>query len=237
MTEILKFKNEDFRPDRQDVLSNQGIMPGEVLPAAIERLCSDALDLLSKVAEPIGVMLEVEQAEFTRIYAGEGLNETSTPVGDIYPRAEDLALFAVTLGARVPQEIKRRFDGGDLAIGAMLDAAASVATDRLAAETEARFKLRLMTRGRDRVRLGVLRYSPGYCGWHISGQKKLFEKINPQQVGIALRESYLMEPLKSVSGVIIAGPAEIHNFRMSYRYCEKCRARGCRERIRTLLAG
>ena len=24
----------------------------------------------------------------------------------------------------------------------------------------------------------VLRYSPGYCGWHVSGQKKLFELDN-----------------------------------------------------------
>ena len=136
-----------------------------------------------------------------------------------------------------PGEIKSRFDQGDLAIGAMLDSAASAAADKLAAITESRFKARLIADGRANSDVGVMRYSPGYCGWHISGQKKLFEKINPEQVGIALRDSFLMEPLKSVSGVIIAGPVEIHNFRMSYRYCDKCQARGCRERIRTLLAG
>lgn len=50
------------------------------------------------------------------------------------------------------------------------------------------------------------RYSPGYCGWHVSEQQKLFSLfpvVSP--CGIRLTESSLMIPIKSVSGVIGVG--------------------------------
>ena len=84
---------------------------------------------------------------------------------------------------------------------------------------------------------GVLRYSPGYCGWHISGQRRLFDYLDPGQIGITLRESFLMDPLKSVSGVLIAGPREIHRFTDDYDFCDQCDTRGCRQRLRALYAG
>ena len=83
-------------------------------------------------------------------------------------------------------------------------------------------------------RFAVLRYSPGYCGWHVSGQGKLFDYLRPERIGLSLRTSFLMEPLKSVSGVLVAGPKEIHEFSASYDFCSRCDTRGCRQRIRTL---
>ncbi|UCE26659.1 MAG: hypothetical protein JSW52_09965, partial [Candidatus Coatesbacteria bacterium] len=93
---------------------------------------------------------------------------------------------------------------------------------------------RLAKNGKLSPESGVLRYSPGYCGWDISGQKKLFEYLKPNDVGITLRESYLMEPLKSVSGVIVAGPAEIHDFELNYPFCRDCVTKFCRDRIKSV---
>ena len=199
----------------------------------IEALCTAALELLAEVAAPAGVLREISESDFEVVYQGEGRNEPRTPVEDIFTRAETLALFAVTLGPRVSREIEQRFQVNDLALGAMLDSAASVAADRLAGAAEDRLREVLSASGR---RPAVLRYSPGYCGWHISGQRKLFEFLHPEQIGISLRKSFLMEPLKSVSGVMIAGPREIHDFEMSYPFCSRCETRGCRARIRALPA-
>jgi hypothetical protein len=80
-------------------------------------------------------------------------------------------------------------------------------------------------------RPGRLRYSPGYCGWHLSGQRALFAALQPEEIGITLRESMLMVPLKSMSGVIVAGLPAIHAFADDYPFCGECRTRGCRERI------
>ncbi len=84
---------------------------------------------------------------------------------------------------------------------------------------------------------GVLAYSPGYCGWDISGQRKLFEFLKPETVGISLGESCLMQPLKSVSGVFIIGPKAIHLFDNCYSFCGRCTTHNCRDRIRALDAG
>jgi hypothetical protein len=49
------------------------------------------------------------------------------------------------------------------------------------------------------------RYSPGYCEWPLTGQKPLFDMIGVNPVGISLSESCLMQPIKSVSGIIGIG--------------------------------
>lgn len=50
------------------------------------------------------------------------------------------------------------------------------------------------------------RYSPGYCGWHVSEQQKLFSLFPvASPCGIQLTDSSLMTPIKSVSGVIGIG--------------------------------
>lgn len=49
------------------------------------------------------------------------------------------------------------------------------------------------------------RYSPGYCGWDVIEQQKLFRLMPDNYCGITLSESSLMYPFKSVSGFIGAG--------------------------------
>ena len=73
-------------------------------------------------------------------------------------------------------------------------------------------------------------YSPGYCGWHISAQERLFARLRPEQIGIRLNERFLMTPLKSISGVLVAGPARIHQVTGSYPFCAQCKSPACRER-------
>lgn len=49
------------------------------------------------------------------------------------------------------------------------------------------------------------RYSPGYCEWPLVGQKTLFSMIGNHGIGISLTDSCLMQPIKSVSGIIGIG--------------------------------
>jgi hypothetical protein len=236
MSEILEFSKEELTPARAAVLGNQGIPTGVFVPAEIDGLCTAALDLLSEVAAPAGVLREISKPDFENVYQGEGRNEAHTPVAEIYGSAENLALFAVTLGEPVSKGIDECFRSNELALGSMLDAAASIAADHLAELAANRFLEWLLREGRAAPTTRVLGYSPGYCGWHVSGQKKLFEYLRPEQIGITLRDSFLMQPLKSVSGVLIAGSREIHSFEMAYPFCSACETRGCRARIRALRA-
>jgi hypothetical protein len=236
MSEILTFSIEDLTPARDAVLENQGIPPGSDVNTEIDALCTTALGLLKEVAEPKGVLREISASVFAGVFRGEGQNEPSTPVGDVFPRAENLALFVVTIGPRATREITERFAANDLALGAMLDSAASAAADKLAALAERRFADSLAKRGEMFPGGRVLGYSPGYCGWHISGQRKLFDSLEPEQIGVILTDSFLMQPLKSVSGVLIAGPKEIHNVRATYQFCSRCKTRTCSGRAGASLA-
>ena len=49
------------------------------------------------------------------------------------------------------------------------------------------------------------RFSPGYCGWHVSQQQLLFPLFGGNTCGVCLTESSLMVPIKSVSGIIGLG--------------------------------
>ena len=77
----------------------------------------------------------------------------------------------------------------------------------------------------------VLAYSPGYCGWPVTGQRRLFAALEPADVGITLTSSCLMRPLKSVSGVLVAGPLSLHGLGRGFPCCSACSDPVCRARI------
>ena len=178
--------------------------------------------------------MQVDAKQFAVIYRGEGRNEPATPLEEIFFKAERLALFAATIGHEVNVRINDLFGTRDFALASVLDAVASEATEIAADFVERAFRDLLREQGKADPSTRLLRYSPGYCGWHISGQRALFDALKPGEIGLTLRESYLMEPLKSISGVIVAGSGAVHDFEDNYPFCADCKTRACRERIRRI---
>lgn len=71
------------------------------------------------------------------------------------------------------------------------------------------------------------RYSPGYCGWHVSQQPLLFGLFPDRHpCGVSLTESCLMVPIKSVSGIIGIG----HNVKRLPYGCGICGMKTCSRR-------
>jgi hypothetical protein len=233
---VLEFQRSDLAPDRDDVLDRLGIPPGTVLAERTEGIYAAAAAILAESAAPAGVLADISVAEFRAVYDGEGRNAGRSPVADIVGRAEHLALFAVTLGEPVSRAVHDRLAEQDFALAYVLDAMASVAADDVADLAERRFAAMLREGGWATPDGAVLRYSPGYCGWDVTGQRRLFAYLEPEQIGLRLGESFLMQPLKSVSGAIIAGARAIHRFPLTYDFCESCETRTCRSRLRTLAA-
>ncbi|MDH4217990.1 MAG: hypothetical protein OEW23_04335 [Candidatus Aminicenantes bacterium] len=58
-----------------------------------------------------------------------------------------------------------------LELGIMLDAVASAAAEMSADAVERNYLERLREENRVANSAAVMRYGPGYCGWHVSGQK------------------------------------------------------------------
>ncbi|MFC1734178.1 vitamin B12 dependent-methionine synthase activation domain-containing protein, partial [candidate division KSB1 bacterium] len=130
----------------------------------------------------------------------------------------------------------RFFDENDFAIAAMLDSVASLAADKAVELCESYYLEYLVKNGLEHTDTSVLSYSPGYCGWHLSAQGKLFRFLRPERIGITLNDSYLMTPLKSVTGLLAAGDREIHLFECNFSFCGECKTFSCRERMESLLS-
>ncbi|MBD3161558.1 MAG: hypothetical protein GF346_04985 [Candidatus Eisenbacteria bacterium] len=232
MKGVLEIPVAGILPDRPSLAGRLGLPPGAPIDERLHTILEDALRLCEEEARPAGVFVEIDRDRFAAVYRGAGRNEPETPLEAIVPRAEHLTLFAVTIGQAVSARIDRLFEEAEYPIAAALDAAASEATERAGDRLEETVRAKLRARAGPEADRGVLRYSPGYCGWHVSGQAALFDALEPGRIGIRLRESFLMEPLKSMSGVIVAGAPEIHDFEDRYPFCSDCTERGCRERIR-----
>lgn len=233
MPQLVEFAVVDCTPDLKALLRRETGVPAP--PARLARLFDNAMEEFDRLAAPRGLMREIPVEEFADIYGGEGWNAAATPMQEIYPKAQRLALFAATVGDGPSDQIGSLFKRGEPALGYALDVIASEATNMLADRLALRFLGMVRERYSHNADTRVLPYSPGYCGWHVSGQRKLFESLHPGKIGITLNDSFLMRPLKSVSGVLVAGPGEAHRFRPVYPFCEDCTTHECRARMASVL--
>ena len=229
MKRMIDPSRADATPFVDAVLTLQGVPAGAALPQRVHDLVEAAFERFGELVEPRLITSPVSIDDFASIYEGEGLNDEPTPLPRIISEADGLRLFALTVGPAVSNEITRLFAADDPALGTMLDAVASAGAEKLC---------RLLARQwQDELDTPVLPYSPGYCGWHVSGQRRLFAALQPSEIGVTLNDSYLMYPLKSVSGVLVAAPAEVHEFDIEYSFCAQCQTQDCRERILSLGGG
>ena len=236
MSRVASMAVSAVTPDSASVLRAMGVPEGREPGARVAGVLEDAVHEFATLAEPRGIVSDIDRDEFAAVYAGEGDNESPAPLELVLPRAERLTLFVVTLGETLSARIPRLFDEGEPALAATLDAAASLGTEFAAERMERLIEADLLTAGEVSPGSRSLRYSPGYCGWSMTGQRALFEALGPEKVGVRLLESCLMEPLKSISGVIVTGPADIHIFDDDFQFCSLCATRECRDRIHAVTA-
>jgi hypothetical protein len=233
MKQITTFPLEEARPAPADVLGAQGLPDGDELAPRLRALLDAALAEFDALAEPRAIAEELDEEAFGDVLDGLDYPLGETVIGQIYPRAEACALYVATLGEPLCARIHELFATNDLGKAWMLDAVASSGADRLSYRLGERFREELSGRGLDQVR--VLPYSPGYCGWTVRGQRRLFAALGPGEIGVSINDSCLMSPIKSVSGVLIAGPKEIHRFRPDFPFCDECKTRACGRRMASVL--
>ena len=136
--------------------------------------------------------------------------------------AEKIVCFIGTIGFDVEKEIGRLLVEHKLSEAYILDAMASVAVEDMVEQ----FHQVMEAKCRNESKTVTFRFSPGYCDWPITEQKKLFSVFDAEEIGVELLDSCLMEPRKSISGVFgIAPPGSApHN------PCLHCREKNCTAR-------
>ena len=231
MTRTIRLGVDDVLPTREAVFAHQGIPQNADVSARILALHERAEETFAAQARPVGIIDELEETTFASVFEGEDDNAEDAVVGSLFPAADHLALYAATVGDAVCEHIEALFVDNDFALGSMLDSVASHAADRAGQVLAAWYHDHLLDAGLLTPTDAVLGYSPGYCGWHVTGQRKIFAHLRPDRIGISLNGSCMMSPLKSVSGLLIAAEPSAHVFEPRFRYCRDCRDRSCIERM------
>lgn len=140
--------------------------------------------------------------------------------------AEAYAFFICTAGTAFEAYQQRLSREGDMVRTFIADALGSVVAERCADSMEQCLQSSIDKLGWNHTN----RFSPGYCGWHVSEQQRLFPLFGGQTCGVMLTDSSLMVPIKSVSGVIGLGPSVRH---LDYS-CGLCNYDKCYKRKRQL---
>jgi hypothetical protein len=234
MRKIIELDGNELVPTREEVLALQGMAGRPAIPARISALLDSALDIFRKLAEPRGVLQDISLVEFNELYPGDGLNSDEGPVPGIVLQADSLAIMAATMGNALAAKSSEMFAQGGPTLGYMVDAVNSAGAERLGKMMCTAFLSLLPEEKWRKGNLKAQYYCPGHCGWHISGQTRLFQTLNAEEIGVSVNPRWVMLPIKSISGVIAAGPIEIHRFKPAFSFCPKCREHKCVQRLRIL---
>jgi len=136
--------------------------------------------------------------------------------------AEAYAFFICTAGVEYEAFQERLKKEGDMVRVFIADALGSVIAEKAADQMELALQENIDKLGWHHTN----RFSPGYCGWHVSQQQLLFPLFKGETCGVKLTESSLMLPIKSVSGIIGLGPNVRH---LDYT-CGLCDFKQCYKR-------
>lgn len=137
--------------------------------------------------------------------------------------SQEVVCFVGTIGRGIEKEIKRLEKQKRLSEAYVLDALGSVLVENLVDQ----FQSHLDEHYKSQEKALGLRFSPGYCDWPVTEQKKLFELLEPHKAGIELTESCLMQPRKSISGIIPLFPTDNGQAQSDYNPCLECKKLDC----------
>ena len=134
-------------------------------------------------------------------------------------KSESVALFLCTAGAEIGIRSRKAMNERDFLRGYVYDVIGSEIVEAAADLMQYELEKSAITSGKKITN----RYSPGYCGWNVREQHKLFQLLPYNYCGIRLTESALMDPEKSVSGIIGIGETVKSN---PYT-CQMCDMKDC----------
>ena len=134
-------------------------------------------------------------------------------------RSDSVAIFLCTAGDEIGIRSRKAMQERDFLKGYIYDVVGSEIVEAAVDLMQADLEKTLLDSGKKNTN----RYSPGYCGWDVAEQHKLFRLIPENYCGIRLTPSALMDPVKSISGIIGIGK----NVRFNPYTCALCDMKDC----------
>lgn len=134
-------------------------------------------------------------------------------------KSDSAIMFLCTAGEEIGKRSRQAMHERDFLRGYIYDVAGSEIVEAAADLMQEEMKRSAESDGKKITN----RYSPGYCGWDVAEQHKLFKLFKDNYCGIRLTPSALMDPEKSVSGIIGLG----ENVKLNPYTCRLCEMKNC----------
>lgn len=134
-------------------------------------------------------------------------------------KSDSIALFLCTAGAEIGLRSKEAMRERDLLKGYIYDVIGSEIVEEAADLMQADLEQNMLISHKKITN----RYSPGYCGWDVAEQHNLFKLLPSNFCNIKLTASALMDPVKSISGIIGIGA----NVKKNSYTCKICDMKDC----------
>lgn len=167
-----------------------------------------------RVYEPPHVAIERET-----LRCGDVVFNIGPIIGRGVRGSDAIAVFVATAGEERSMDVKGLFEKSEMLEGYVLDTIASEIVERAVDWLEVQLAKSVEDDG---WKLSN-RYSPGYCGWDVVEQHRLFDLLPKDFCGVTLTESALMVPVKSASGIIGLGrDAEKRDYECSLCDVDEC---------------
>jgi hypothetical protein len=145
-------------------------------------------------------------------------------IGSHLNKSEFVAFFIATVGKALETQSKELFIQNEMLDGYVVNLIASEAAESCAEYIHHHIKNLALTRNLQITN----RYSPGYCNWNVAEQFKLFSFFPETFNDVTLTDSALMNPVKSVSGIIGIG----EHSKFNHYKCSICNDQNCSYRNR-----
>jgi hypothetical protein len=186
------------------------------------------LDMIDKMLEELAscctpeygyVILPAKWLDKEHLQISETTLNTGKIITTSLREADSIAVFVATVGKGFDQWNRGIQQGDDMVSAFFADSVGSVLAEACVAAMQKQIEQEMTEKG-----LFISNgYSPGYCEWQLTEQKKLFSFFPEQFCGVTLTESCLMVPIKSVSGIIGIG----RNVKKRLYSCEVCTMTTC----------
>jgi len=153
----------------------------------------------------------------------DGVSFESADLAIRFQQAQEMAVFVSTIGPRLGKEVDKLLDDGKSSLGYILDIYGSAAVEMVAYKARDIIDDYVQAQGYRAMRhgycignecpayvdcAGVVTYwwSPGYGDLPTVEQRKVFNLIDGDKIGVRLSESCMMYPRKSYACLMPIGP-------------------------------
>ncbi|MFQ6082341.1 MAG: vitamin B12 dependent-methionine synthase activation domain-containing protein [Candidatus Aminicenantia bacterium] len=204
----IKIENFKVKVSPEDIIRALGLTKKKTKKKA-------ELEKIIREEEP-----EIEQLIHARgIYKIIDWQETNCH--PIFDRAKKVALAICTIGSELEKKSSELMKKNQILQGLILDAYGSEAVEQVACRLD-----QIIAEEAKKLDLWPSRrFSPGYGQWDIQEQAFLFKILPAEEIGVRLKESFMMEPRKSISFRInfYSTPDPLAGKSM----CLKCKMKNC----------